>query len=130
MISFAISIQESFRQLEETAKKAQFRNNEHAAASIRKDAAASIVTADGPSPPGSPPHTHRRAFLRRAIRFESAGDSFVIGPRESIVGTSGAASEFGGTYKSDQFDARPFMAPALSRAIPRLAGSYRGSIGN
>jgi len=116
--------------LRDQVGKANFKNITNAAASIAKDAKSSLIRSPEASQPGTPPHT-RRGLLARAIRFDVAQDkkSAVIGPRESIVGTSGEAMEFGGDYKGENFPPRPFMAPALEHAIPRLAGEWAGSIG-
>jgi phage gpG-like protein len=127
--------------IEAAATKAAFENIGHAAASLRKDAIASIIQAEGASAPGTPPHTHtggltkkgkvRRGKLQRAITFDvdKAKESAVIGPRESVVGASAAAHEFGGSYKGQSYPERPFMGPALTRAESRFAASFAGSIG-
>jgi hypothetical protein len=111
-------------------EKAAFRNFGHAAARIRKDAVASIAKAEGPSPPGTPPHTRKRQ-LPRAIRFDNdrKKQEAVIGPRYSVVGTAGAAHEFGGEYRGQQFDERAFMFPALEKNIDRFASDWSGSVG-
>lgn len=117
------------KQVEKAVEKAAFRNFAHAAASISKDVKSTLETAEGPSPEGQPPHTHRGAFLRRAIRFAADKEGAVIGPQASMVGEVGSAHEFGGEYKGQDFPSRPFMLPALIRALPRFAGEWRGSIG-
>ncbi len=109
-------------------QKAAFRNFNHAAASISKDAKSTIEKSDVPSSPGEPPHT-RRGLLKRAIRYAADKEGAVIGPVASVVGQSGAAQELGGEYKGQEFPARPFMAPSLERALPRFAGDWQGSIG-
>jgi len=128
--------------------KAAFRNIGHAAASLAKDAKASIQRGPkeqrtraksrsgkkvararhAPSTPGTPPHT-QRGRLPAAIRFAATENSAVIGPRKSVIGEAAAAHELGGSYKGQHYPARPFMQPALERAAPRFAGSFRGSIG-
>jgi len=117
----------------DAAKTAEFRNLGHAAASIRKDAVASIKTSDEPSPPGEPPHTRgkgkRRRVLPRAIRFEITDGAAVIGPRASIAGQAGEPHEHGGTYRGQAFPRRPTMLPALQRAAPRIGSRWAGTIG-
>jgi len=128
MFTTKVTIQDRTKRVAAAADKAAFRNFSHAAASIRKDAGASIEKAEGPSPPGQPPHTRRR-LLPRALRFDVNKQGAVIGPRASVAGTAGSAHELGGSYKGQEFPERPFMLPALERAIPRFAGSWKGSIG-
>jgi len=111
------------------ADKAAFKNFAHAAARISKDAKASIEKTDGPSLPGSPPHTHRGSFLRRGIRFAADKQGAVIGPMASVVGEAGSAHEFGGEFKGSDFPERPFMGPALEQNIDRFASTWQGSIG-
>lgn len=123
----------------EAAEKASYRNTGHAAASIRKDAMASIVPSDEPSEPGTPPHTHtqkitkkgkvRQGHLPRAIVFHNSKESAIVGPRYSVVGTAGDAHEFGGEYKGDDYPERAFMGPALERKAAQFGNSFAGSIG-
>ena len=110
------------------ADKAVFRNFGHAAASIRKDAVASIEVSPDPSTPGSPPHTRRR-LLPRALRFDVDKQGAVIGPMASVAGEVGHTHEFGGPYKGEDYPERSYMLPALERALPRFAGQWHGSIG-
>jgi hypothetical protein len=116
------------KRVKDAADKAAFRNFGHAAASIRKDAVASIEVSPDPSPPGSPPHTRRR-LLPRALRFDVDNKGAVIGPRASVAGQVGHTHEFGGSYKGEDYPERPYMLPALERALPRFAGQWQGSIG-
>ncbi len=129
MITVAVKVQSFVDRVEKAQDKAAFRNYKHAAASIRKDMAGSIEQAEGPSPAGTPPHTHRRRFLARAIRFFADEHGALIGPMHSIVGEAGAAHEFGGEYKGQTFDKREFAGPALERGTERFAGSWAGSVG-
>lgn len=115
--------------VEKAVEQAAFRNFGHAAAAISKDVKQSLQTAAGPAPAGQPPHTHKGAFLRRAIRYASDKEGAVIGPMASVVGEAGAAHEFGGSLHGTDYPERPFMQPALERAIPRFAGEWAGSIG-
>ena len=129
MFDFKFTFSDNTAELKRKADQAAFRNFNHAAASIAKDAKASIQTADGPSAPGTPPHTQRGAFLRRAIRYAADKTGAVIGPMASVVGESAQPMEFGGRYKRQDYPPRPFMFPALERALPRFAGDWEGSIG-
>jgi len=122
-------IEDNTKAVAEAADKAAFRNFGHAAARISKDAKASIDRAKGPSAPGEAPHTHKRVFLRRAIRYAANRDGAVIGPQHSIVGEAGAIHEFGETFKGAQYPERPFMEPALEQNLNRFAGEWQGSIG-
>lgn len=125
------------------AEKAEFKNLGHAAASIRKTEIASFIPSDSPSAPGTPPHTRRRIVksgknkgklrtgqIARAVAFDVTKESGVIGPRESIVGTSASAHEFGGEYKGTIFPERSFALPALEKNTDRFAESFSGSIGS
>jgi hypothetical protein len=130
MIGLKVTSQLSPAPVIKAADKAAFRNMGHAGARIRKDAQESIVVSPEPSLPGTPPHTRKRQ-LPRAIRFDydKREQSAVIGPRFSVVGEAGEAHEFGGEFRGDTFDERPYMLPALERNIPRFAQDWEGSIG-
>ncbi len=129
MIGFDVKIKDDTKKIEKAVEKAAFKNFGHAAARISKDMKESLVTATGPSPPGSPPHTHRGAHLRRAVRFAADDYGAVIGPMESIVGEAGAAHEHGGEFRGANYPERPFAEPALMKNIDRIAGDWKGSIG-
>jgi len=122
-------ITDNTQQVAQAAEKAAFRNFGHAAASLRKQAAESIQKAEGPSPVGTAPHTHKRQFLKRAFRYWRDKESAIIGPRFSIVGDAAAAHEFGEDYKGTQFPERPFMGPLIEKNADRFADQWRGSIG-
>jgi hypothetical protein len=128
-VGIKVSVEDRLAAVKLAAKKGAFKNFGNAAASISKDAKSTLEKADGPSLPGQPPHTHRGTFLRRAIRYRFDAEGAMIGPLASVVGGSAAAHEFGGRYKQTNLPARPFMGPALKRAIPRFGGSWRGSVG-
>ncbi len=129
MFGISGKVQSNLPRVSAAKDKAAFRNFGHAGASISKDIKQSLEKADGPSAPGTPPHTHKGTLLRRAIRYAATKDNVVIGPMASIVGQAGAAHEFGGEYKGEEYPARPFARPALERGAPRFAGDWRGSIG-
>ncbi len=120
------------RKVQKAADKAAFKNFGHAAASIRKDAAASITRSDKPSRAGQPPHTRRgrgNAQLKRSIRFAADKEGAIIGARHSFVGESGSAHELGRSFKGDRFEERPFMGPALERSAKRMGNDWKGTIG-
>ena len=116
------------RQVLAAAERAARRTFARAAYRIMRDAKASIERSAEPSLPGDPPHT-RRGQLRRAIRYDATKDGAVIGPLASMMGGAGAAHEFGGAFRREQFPARPFMGPALERELDNFAGEFAGSIG-
>jgi hypothetical protein len=128
MFGFKVTIQNDTNRVLRKYETAAFRTFNQAAFAIRRSAVESIEKAEGPSDPGSPPHTHNRMFLRRAIRYEANKEGAVIGPRYSAVGISGEPHEFGGKYKGDVYPARPFMRPALEANLSRFASSWSGSI--
>ena len=131
MFDVAIKVLQNSKAVVDATEKAKFKSFSHAAASIRKDAIGSIEQADyrEASPAGEPPHTHRRMFFWRAIRFAADKHGAVIGTAASVVGEAGAAHEFGGEYKGAVYPERPFMWPALERGAPRFAGEWEGAIG-
>ena len=130
MIGVEVKTENHTQRVADAVEQAAFRNFGHAAARISKDVKASLLTAEGPSEPGTPPHTHRGAHLRRAVRYDATTTDAIIGPLESIVGESGEAHEKGGEFKGTEFDARPFMQPALDKNLDRFAGDWAGSIGD
>src|SRR5262245_22397120 len=129
MIGVEVKTENQTQRVADAVGRAAFRNFGHAAARISKDAKASLITAEGPSPPGSPPHTHRGAFLRRAIRFDATKEDAVIGPMASVVDEVGRAHELGEEFHGQLFDERSFMQPALEKNLDRFAADWEGSIG-
>jgi hypothetical protein len=90
-----------------------------------------IETSPDASPAGSPPHS-RSGQLKRAIGYDvdKAQQCAVIGPRESMVGTSAMAQEFGGLYKGEEYPERPFMGPTLEKDANLLPAFWSGEITN
>ncbi len=111
------------------AKQGSFKSLSHAGAAIRLTARRSIRKRKTASPAGSPPHT-RRGQLRRAIAYavEKQQLRVVIGPEHEVVGESGKAHEFGGRYRREQYEKRPFMGPALEKLQDRLPPLWAGSV--
>lgn len=111
------------------AKNGSIKSLGHAGAAIRLVARRSIKTSKKESAPGTPPNS-RKGQLRRAIVYavENQQQRVVIGPYVNVVGTSGAAHEFGGKYKKQRYDKRPFMGPALDKVKDRLPQEWAGSV--
>lgn len=130
MFGISFKVVDETKRVQQAADKAAFRNFSHAAASISKDVKSTLVKASGPSMPGEPPHTHRGTYLKRAVRYAADKAGAIIGTLFSVVGEAGATHEFGEERGGVDFPERPFMGPALERAIPRFAGEWQGSIGN
>lgn len=140
MIGTSVKYEDNTKSVDQAAEKAGFKNISHAASSLRKDVIASIVPGDGPSAPGTPPHTQtsgvtkkgkpKRGKLPRSILFDvdkEKGDA-VIGPRKSVIGEAGRVHEFGGEFEGEQYPERAYMWPGLERAAPRLADSFEASL--
>ena len=124
-----VQIVDQTKRVVAAAEKAAFRNFGHAAASISKDIKSTLETAEGPSDPGKPPHTHKGAYLRRAVRYAADKEGAVVGTMASVVGQAGAVHEHGLSFHGQDFPERPFVAPAGERALPRFASDWQGSIG-
>lgn len=117
------------KKLKRTAKAGSIKSLGHAGAAIRLVARRSIKKSKQPSTPGSPPNT-RKGRIKNAIKYAVSADkqSVVIGPDVEVAGTSGKAHEFGGRYKREQYDKRPFMGPALEKTKQRLPAMWAGSV--
>lgn len=115
--------------VKKAAQRASFANLGHAGAAIRLTASRSIRRGKKPSLPGSPPNT-RRGQMRRAIRYavEKNRNRVVIGPEHSIVADAGRAHEFGGSFRHERYQRRPFMGPALEKNIDRLPKLWAASV--
>lgn len=134
------------------AEETGFKSLKHAAFSIRKSAVGSMVRAKGPSAPGTPPHRHR-GRLAGAIRVGEEGGEYVVGSSYAEMqgrqyppwmarmhekgGTFGVNARTGLTSltksgkrrKAAVYPARPFMLPALERAVARFHESFGGGMG-
>ena len=115
--------------LKRAAKAGSIKSLGHAGAAIRLAARRSIKKSPKASPEGAPPHT-RRGRIRNAIKYAVSANkqSVVIGPDVQVAGTSGKAHEFGGRYKQEKYDKRPFMGPALQKTKARLPAMWAGSV--
>lgn len=111
------------------AQRANITSLGHAGAAIRLTARRSIRKSDASSTPGTPPHT-RKGRIRNAIKYAvvAAAQSVVIGPDHEVAADSGAAHEFGGRFRQENYDRRPFMGPALEKTKDRLPRMWAGSV--
>lgn len=133
MFGFSFQFIDKTKDLKKAVDDTAFRNQFHAAASIRKTAAQSIERAPQgqPSSAGSPPHTHRRVFYRRALAFhvDKQKQEALIGFRHSVIGDVGAVHEFGNERGGVRYPERPTLGPALEASLGRIAGQWKASLG-
>ncbi|WP_425618032.1 hypothetical protein NA78x_001725 [Anatilimnocola sp. NA78] len=139
MIGLAVNYANQVEREAKAARRATYRLINKAAFETRKTAIDSIEPGEGPSEPGTPPHTHtqkltkrgkvRKGRLPKAILYKSEREEAVVGPAHSLIGTVGAAHEFGGEYKDQDYPERPFMGPALISNLEAFGNSFAGSIG-
>ena len=129
MIEMKVQTRMDVQKVLRSVKRANIESLGHAGAALRLTARRSIRRSPNPSAPGTPPHT-RRGLLRRAIMY--AVDKYrqlvVIGPAYGMVGLSATPHEFGGKYKREHYNKRPFMGPALDKTKDRLPRHWAGSI--
>jgi hypothetical protein len=130
MISVKFSGSIDKKKLANAAKVAGFKSLAHAAAAIRLTAARSIKQGKKASPPGQPPRTRGKRRLKNAIRYavDQKKVSALIGPDAEIAGNVGKAHEFGGDFRGEHYDRRPFMEPALDKNRAKLPEFWQNSI--
>jgi len=145
-------VNDNSRAVVRAATEAGFKSLKHAAFSIAKSARGSMVRAKGPSPAGQPPHVHR-GRLRRSIRVGEEAGEYVVGSSYTQMqagdyppwmarmheqgGTFGvnartgltSLTKLGKRRKAAVYPARPFMLPALQRAVARFNESFGGGAG-
>lgn len=129
MFGMSTTIRDEVNRVRQRAKDAARKSFSRTAFLIRKTAVDSVERAEGPSAPGSPVHTHRGNWFRRAIRYFANKEGAVIGPMFSVVGDVGEAHEFGKRRGEQDFPKRPTMGPALDKNLDVFANSWNGSIG-
>ena len=129
MVGAKVKTKLDAKKIRSAARKGNITSLGHAGAAIRLTGRRSIRKSPSASAPGSPPNT-RRGRIRNAIKYAVLPDkqSVVIGPDVEIAGTSAKAHEFGGRYKREQYEKRPFMGPALEKTKTRLPAMWAGSI--
>jgi len=133
MIGFGCKTKFDAGPLRRKAKRAEIRTITHAAGSVRKTAIRSIKFRSKKtkhSPKGTPPYTHGRRKMRRAILYaaDRSRGYAVVGPSRRLFGTAGRAHELGGHYKGQHFTPRPTMWPALKTTAPRMPAMWGGQI--
>jgi len=129
MIGVKIKTKIQTQRVAQQAKQKNIESLGHAGAAIRLIANRSIRRRKGPSPVGEPPHTHTKR-LPRAIKYavEKQRRAVIIGPDVESIGTVGRAHEYGGLYKQERYQPRPFMRPALEKIRSRLPKFWASSI--
>lgn len=137
MIGLKTKTTDETAKVKKTVAKANYQNLGHAARSIRTIARRSIRDApEGkPSPAGKPPRTRAdksgKKRLRNAILYDLVSDvEAVIGPARHLIGLAGAAHEDGGTFRGEDYPARPFMRPALEKAKSQIPKHWSNSVRN
>lgn len=140
MISFLVKYVDQTERVAKAARRAAYRAVEKAAFAIRTTASESVKPGEGPSAPGTPPHTHtqkltkrgkvRKGRLPKAIQYFAKRGEAWIGPAHSVIGDVGGVHEFGGKRNQDDYPERPFMGPALESNSEAFASSFQGAIGS
>ena len=119
------------KKLEKAVAKEAYRSFAHAAASIRKDARASIKRSNKPGPPGGPVRSKRGqggGLAKRAILYAANKQGAVIGFAASKIDQAMEAHEHGKERGGVRFPKRPTMQLALQRNLARFHREWRGAI--
>ncbi len=110
---------------------------------VRTSARSSIRRRKGTSKPGQPPLAHQGDIKKILFAYDSSSRGVVVGPVR-YSGKKGFATkvlEHGGNTliekkdrkgkvrrKTVHIEARPFMAPAFEKNLPKLPGLWRNSM--
>jgi hypothetical protein len=147
VIGLNVKIDSTIERVLAEAEKAQFYALTRTAFRVFEHSRDSIEPIEGPSAPGTPPHTHtegivksrrskrfglkRLGVLPRSIKYNVDRKEMVavVGPTLFDAGLAGFIHEFGGEYKGGTFPARPFMRPAMDESLRFFGDSFEGSIG-
>jgi hypothetical protein len=129
MIGTTTQLQATPQAVDAAVQKAAYKSFANAAASIRKEARASIVRSRKPSAAGSPVHT-RRGLAKRSdsILFHATKEDAIIGFAGHAVDEAMQAHEHGGERFGTQYPARPTMAPALTKNLDRFHREWEHSL--
>lgn len=144
MIGMSVTVTNNFDRVQKAADKATVRNLRQASFRYMTEARGLIKDAPGPSPPGTPPHTHtagvfksgkrkgqtRLGFLPRSYAYavDAQRKEAVSGPRASVIGLSAEAHEKGLQFHGDRYPERSTATPALEKIMPGFADSFAGSL--
>lgn len=125
MIETKTKIKNEIDKVKKAVNNATYVSIQQCAASIRLIAKRSMKRNKGKSSPGNPPNTHTKRLPNAIIYFADKQRMYaIVGPSYDIAGTSGKAHEFGGKYKKNTYDKRPFMYPAAEKAAPRMPDTW------
>lgn len=129
MVGMKATVRFDARKVRARARKGSIKSLGHAGGAVRLAARRSIRRGPKASAAGRPPHT-RKGRLKSAILYsvERRQERVVIGPRYTVAGPSGMAHEFGGRFRGQRYDRRPFMGPALEKVKDRLPRMWAGSV--
>jgi len=130
-----IKIFVKWKKLIKKIENANIKSLGHAARYIRTVARNSIKpqAAKGkkpqPAKPGYPART-KRGQLRKSILYALVENKeiAVIGASHGVMGRSAKPHEHGGNYKGFNYEARPFMVPALEQNLHRLPKFWGNSL--
>ena len=153
MIALSAKIEVNTKPVEKDMERVSYRSLSHAAASIRKDALASVIFSRRvkswytvkrrrgrkikivrvpvwvPSDPGKPVLTHKRESLfRGAYRYDADKTSAVVGPTASKLGQGMKVHERGGMKDGFSYPRRAVVEPALIRNLDRFVQGFSGRL--
>ena len=131
MIAMNVRVQFKPKRLRKKTKQGNVRSLFRAASFIRVTARRSIRTRKKKTAPaGRPPFTRGKRRLKNAILFavDRKRERALIGPDFQVVGPAGAIHEFGGQFRGERYDRRPFMGPALAKTKDKLPKMWAGSV--
>jgi phage gpG-like protein len=140
MVQYEVRAQNTLaRQMQEVEKRLAANaiySLKGAAYEVTTRAKALIVRSKRASKPGDPPHTRgiRQKSLKASIWYavDKAKQDAVIGPRHSFVADMARVHEFGGERRGKRgtakYPARPFMAVALAKTLPKIPDKFKSLV--
>jgi len=137
MFGVKITMAMTPKTVQRATDKGAYKTFKHAANSIAKSAGDSMVEAEGPSRPGTPPHAHTKRLRWSIQSNDPDSDGVFIGPTYSRVIKGGRPPwlakmlEFGGTFtwkRRTKKRGRPSKREAQRRAAgygpPMMTATY------
>jgi len=137
MLSASLNIKNFFPNIKAKANDETVKSLYRAGAYIRSVAKRSIRKTNAPasgagaknSKPGKPPLSHGpKHTLKNSIRFDPSRikrfKSVTVGPASFKTDGFGKFHEFGLQRGQTKFKKRPFMGPAIEKAIPKLPEQF------